>query len=828
MVSEKKITNKDSYNAKSIQALEGLQAVRKRPGMYIGDVTKRGFHHLVFEVIDNCVDEALAGHCDKIEININEDESISLEDNGRGIPVDMHAQKKKPAVEVILTTLHAGGKFDSKTYAVSGGLHGVGVTVVNFLSEFLEVEISRDGSVWHQRYELGKVASKLKPIRKSSKTGSKITFKPDSSIFEPVINTSGRYDFEPKFDFDYLCNRIRELAFLNGGLKLSINDLRTSKSETFFYKGGINSFVEFLNKGKKIVNNPVFISGSKEGTVVEIAIQYNEGYSENVYSYVNNINTIEGGTHLSGFRSALTRSINKYAKDQNLFKNQNIQITGDDTREGLGAVISIKVPEPKFEGQTKTKLGNSETSGIVESLMNDFLSDFFEKNPSQAKKIVGKSIDAAKAREAAKKARDLTRRKSALDLGSLPGKLADCQEKDPEKSELFIVEGESAGGSAKQGRDRKTQAVLPLKGKVINVQKARLDKVLSNDEIGTLITAMGVGAPDISKDPESVNAVDISKLRYGKIILMTDADIDGSHIRTLLLTFFYNHYKELIRRKKLFIAQPPLFKLRKGSKDTYIQDEGGLDDFLLENSINELISEESLKKNNMTKVDMLKSISHFRRFKVFLDNLQRSGMDERVLNIVIPIAEKLESSDLNKFEKPILKELKRLEEVQPLIDYSFTKESNSSFIFNVKNQGRQKETVISSAFLESQLFLKSVSEFSNSMKNIKFPLKLSSISGDVYEFENLEGLLTKLSEIGKKGYSIQRYKGLGEMNPEQLWETTLDPSIRVLREVTIADVEDIEQDNKERNLFEDLMGDQVEPRKKIIEDNALYVSNLDI
>jgi len=389
MASEKKTVSKNNYNAKSIQALEGLQAVRKRPGMYIGDVVKRGFHHLVFEVIDNCVDEALAGFCDEINIIINEDESISLEDNGRGIPVDMHPQKKKPAVEVILTTLHAGGKFDSKTYAVSGGLHGVGVTVVNFLSEFLEVEISRDGAVWHQRYEFGKVASKLKSIKKSSKTGSKITFRPDSKIFEPVINTNGRYDFEPKFDFEYLCNRIRELAFLNGGLKLAINDKRVDKSETFFYKGGINSFVEHLNKGKKTVNSkPIFIQGSKEGTVVEIAIQYNEGYSENVYSYVNNINTIEGGTHLTGFRGALTRSINKYAKDQNLFKNQSIQITGDDTREGLGAVVSIKVPEPKFEGQTKTKLGNSETSGIVESLMNDFLGDFFEKNPSQAKKIV--------------------------------------------------------------------------------------------------------------------------------------------------------------------------------------------------------------------------------------------------------------------------------------------------------------------------------------------------------------------------------------------------------------------------------------------------------
>ena len=587
--------------------------------------------------------------------------------------------------------------------------------------------------------------------------------------------------------------------------------------------------VEHLNNGKKVVNSkPIFIKGSKEGTIVEIAIQYNDGYSENIYSYVNNINTIEGGTHLSGFRSALTRSINKYAKDQNLFKNQNIQITGDDTREGLAAVVSIKVPEPKFEGQTKTKLGNSETSGIVESLMNDFLGDFFEKNPSQAKKIVGKSIDAAKAREAAKKARDLTRRKSALDLGSLPGKLADCQEKDPEKSELFIVEGESAGGSAKQGRDRKTQAVLPLKGKVINVQKARLDKVLSNDEIGTLITAMGVGAPVMSSEIDGDDGIDIEKLRYGKIILMTDADIDGSHIRTLLLTFFYNHYKELIRKKKLFIAQPPLFKLRKGNKDTYIQDEDGLDDFLLENSINELITKESLKKNNITNEDLLKSIAHFRRYNVYLDNLERSGMDLRILNILVPLIHEMKDVNVSGIEKKIAKEFKKARIENPLIEYSYSKESENSLIFSVKNQGRIKDSTINSSFLESQIFNEAIKEYSNSMSKISFPISLESKAGDIYEFTSLNSLLDKLSEIGKKGYSIQRYKGLGEMNPEQLWETTLDPTLRVLKEVTIADIEDIDKDSKESNLFEDLMGDQVEPRKKIIEDNALYLSLIHI
>ena len=494
----------------------------------------------------------------------------------------------------------------------------------------------------------------------------------------------------------------------------------------------------------------------------------------------------------------------------------------------MAAVVSIKVPEPKFEGQTKTKLGNSETSGIVESLMNDFLGDFFEKNPSQAKKIVGKSIDAAKAREAAKKARDLTRRKSALDLGSLPGKLADCQEKDPEKSELFIVEGESAGGSAKQGRDRKTQAVLPLKGKVINVQKARLDKVLSNDEIGTLITAMGVGAPVMPSEIDGDDGIDIEKLRYGKIILMTDADIDGSHIRTLLLTFFYNHYKELIRKKKLFIAQPPLFKLKKGNKDTYIQDEDGLDDFLLENSINELITKESLKKNNITNEDLLKSISHFRRYKVYLDNLERSGMDLRILNILVPLIHGMKDVNVSGIEKKIAKEFKKARIENPLIEYSYSKESENSLIFSVKNQGRIKDSTINSSFLESQIFNEAIKEYSNSMSKISFPISLESKAGDIYEFTSLSSLLDKLSEIGKKGYSIQRYKGLGEMNPEQLWETTLDPTLRVLKEVTIADIEDIDKDSKESNLFEDLMGDQVEPRKKIIEDNALYVSNLDI
>ena len=813
------------YSAKSIQALEGLQAVRKRPGMYIGDVVKRGFHHLVYEVLDNCVDEALAGYCDTIKININRDESISIEDNGRGIPVDKHPVKKKPAVEVILTTLHAGGKFDSKTYAVSGGLHGVGVTVVNFLSEYLEVEICRDGSKWHQRYEIGKVATKLKSIGKSKSTGTKIIFKPDKEIFKPVIDTNGKYDFEPKFDYQYLSNRLRELAFLNSGLKILIYDERSDQGETFYYKGGLVSYVEHLNSGKKTISKPILIKGQKDDTIVEISVQYNEGYSENIFSYVNNINTIEGGTHLSGFRSALTRSINKYAKDQNLLKNQNIQITGDDTREGLTSVVSIKVPEPKFEGQTKTKLGNSETAGIVESLLNDSLGEYFEKNPSHAKKIVNKSIDAAKAREAAKKARDLTRRKSALDLGSLPGKLADCQEKDPEKCELFIVEGESAGGSAKQGRDRKTQAVLPLKGKVINVQKARLDKVLSNDEIGTLITAMGLGAPKVSTDENEV--MDISKLRYGKIILMTDADIDGSHIRTLLLTFYYNHYKELLRNKKLYIAQPPLFKVKRGNKESYLQDEVSLDNFLLENSINEIVSDDTLKKLNLSQKDMIDKISYYIRYKNILDNLSRSNIDIRVLNIIVPLISYGKKFASKEFISDLRNDIESFNNLG-LGKITFDLKDKETINFIIKDKGRESQSMIDINFINSSLLESCVDEFSKSVSGLSFPFELKTKTDAAYKINNLETLYNLLIDLGKKGFSIQRYKGLGEMNPDQLWETTLNPNTRMLREVNIADIEDLDKDSKESILFEELMGDQVEPRKKIIEDNALYVTNLDI
>ena len=813
------------YSAKSIQALEGLQAVRKRPGMYIGDVVKRGFHHLVYEVLDNCVDEALAGYCDTIKININRDESISIEDNGRGIPVDKHPVKKKPAVEVILTTLHAGGKFDSKTYAVSGGLHGVGVTVVNFLSEYLEVEICRDGSKWHQRYEIGKVVTKLKSIGKSKSTGTKIIFKPDKEIFKPVINTNGKYDFEPKFDYQYLSNRLRELAFLNSGLKILIYDERSDQGETFYYKGGLVSYVEHLNSGKKTISKPILIKGQKDDTIVEISVQYNEGYSENIFSYVNNINTIEGGTHLSGFRSALTRSINKYAKDQNLLKNQNIQITGDDTREGLTSVVSIKVPEPKFEGQTKTKLGNSETAGIVESLLNDSLGEYFEKNPSHAKKIVNKSIDAAKAREAAKKARDLTRRKSALDLGSLPGKLADCQEKDPEKCELFIVEGESAGGSAKQGRDRKTQAVLPLKGKVINVQKARLDKVLSNDEIGTLITAMGLGAPKVSTDENEV--MDISKLRYGKIILMTDADIDGSHIRTLLLTFYYNHYKELLRNKKLYIAQPPLFKVKRGNKESYLQDEVSLDNFLLENSINEIVSDDTLKKLNLSQKDMIDKISYYIRYKNILDNLSRSNIDIRVLNIIVPLISYGKKFASKEFISDLRNDIESFNNLG-LGKITFDLKDKETINFIIKDKGRESQSMIDINFINSSLIESCVDEFTKSVSGLSFPFELKTKTDSAYKINNLETLYNLLIDLGKKGFSIQRYKGLGEMNPDQLWETTLNPNTRMLREVNIADIEDLDKDSKESILFEELMGDQVEPRKKIIEDNALYVTNLDI
>jgi len=791
-------SNKD-YQADSIKVLEGLAAVRKRPAMYIGSTGVNGLHHLVYEVVDNSIDEALAGYCDDIVVTLHLDNSVTVEDNGRGIPVGMHSTQNKSAAEVVMTVLHAGGKFDSDTYKVSGGLHGVGVSVVNALSHKLDLEIRREGNVWTQSYQRGVPDAPLAKGQETNRRGTKITFWADPEIFETT-----------EFSFEILSRRLRELAFLNGGVKIRIIDERSEKEHEFVYEGGIISFVEYLNRAKNALHaKPIYFRGEKEGVDIEVAIQYNDGYDEKVFSFANNINTHEGGTHLVGFKAALTRTMNTYATANNLLKNVKAAISGDDLREGMTAVISVKVPDPQFEGQTKTKLGNSEIKGYVETLMNEKLAIFLEENPQVAKKILEKGIDAARAREAARKARDLTRRKGALEGLALPGKLADCQEKDPALCEIYLVEGDSAGGSAKQGRDRRYQAILPLKGKILNVEKARFDKMLTSNEIRTLITAMGtsIGKEDF----------DVSKLRYHRIIIMTDADVDGSHIRTLLLTFFFRQMPELVERGHLYIAQPPLYKAKRGKKEIYLKDEAALQDYLLDEGVEGM----TVKLEKLGKVlrgkQIIPTLRNILDFNEHFAKMVHKGINAEILKIFVRGKVQNGFADLEDLT-PVAEKLKAIE---PRADYQVLQDP-PRILFSLGNLRSRID--LSTLELISSHEYKLLLQAYRQVEEICLDdtAAISGESGEATVVSDRQELLDFFFARARKGQYIQRYKGLGEMNPEQLWETTMDPEKRILLQVKIEDA--VEADE----IFTVLMGDQVEPRREFIETNALNVSNLDV
>ena len=789
------------YTAQSIKVLKGLEAVRKRPAMYIGSTGPNGLHHLVYEVVDNSIDEVLAGYCSEIDVIIHVDCSVTVIDNGRGIPVGMHKKEKRPAPEVVMTTLHAGGKFDAKSYQISGGLHGVGVSVVNALSSRLDLEIKRDGGVYSQSYERGKVVTKLKRIGKTKKTGTKVTFEPDKEIFDSV-----------EFHFEILSQRLRELSFLNKGLKITLVDERSDKMNEFLYKGGIKEFVQYLNQNKTILNpKPIYFEYKKDSVLMEMALQYNASYSETIFSFVNNINTTEGGTHLIGFKAGLTRSINSYANANNLIKGLDQNLSGDDTREGLCAVLSLKIINPQFEGQTKTKLGNSEVKGIVESIVNEQLSTYLEENPTVAKKVVLKILEAARAREAARTARDLARRKGVLESTSLPGKLADCQEKDPAHSEIFIVEGDSAGGSAKQARDRRHQAILPLKGKILNVEKAKFDKIIKSEEIGVIISALGAGVEQAD--------FNLEKLRYHKVIIMTDADVDGSHIRTLIMTFFYRQMPQLVENGHLYIAQPPLYKITKGKSIQYLRDERSYEKYIITK-----ISEEFKVKMNRQKEYI--SGEKFRKFlhriiakKNFIQLLERKNYPFFLIDILLSSG--VEDTDF-------LRKKNQLEKIQSLLtekgitsDLSLDEEHGlHELAVNFQINGMKVSCKVNYDFVTSAEY-RNLCKIHKELESFRAPFHVLSDSENV-KIENEAKLLDFLFQRAKKGVVIQRYKGLGEMAPQQLWETTMDPEERYLLKVTIQDA--VEADK----VFTILMGEDVESRRNFIEENALEAQNLDI
>ncbi|HEY7337246.1 MAG TPA: DNA topoisomerase (ATP-hydrolyzing) subunit B [Bryobacteraceae bacterium] len=795
------------YDSSSIKVLEGLEAVRLRPAMYIGSTGEAGLHHLVYEVVDNSVDEALAGYCTEINVTIHEDDSVTVMDNGRGIPVDMHPEEGVSAAQVVMTKLHAGGKFDSNTYKVSGGLHGVGVSVVNALSESLELEIWRDGFTWEQEYQRGDPKAPLARAGKAGrKTGTKVTFRPDSSIMDAT-----------KFNFDTLAQRLRELAFLNKGLKITLTDEREDppKSTEFHFSGGISEFIKHLNKGKNVLHDkPISFEGERElpnGGVLsmEVALQYNDTYGESVFSFANNINTVDGGTHLSGFRSALTRTINAAGQQGGLFKDVKENLTGDDVREGLTAVISVKLPQPQFEGQTKGKL-NSDIQGYVVQLVNEKLGEFFDKNSAVMKKIVSKAIDAARAREAARKARDLTRRKGALDSGGLPGKLADCQERDPERCELFLVEGESAGGTAKGGRDRRYQAILPLRGKILNVEKARYDKMLGHEEIRAMITAIGTGIGKEDFDP--------ARLRYGKIIIMTDADVDGSHIRTLLLTFFFRHMQELIKRGNIFVAQPPLYRIKRGKSEKYIKDDKEFTREILRRAT-ENLSVELADKAKLEGTELRNFLMQLDEFQIAFRRLERRLRDPRVVEVLTRMDLAIDTkADFT--EKANMEALQKALKAAGLTSELKHEEEHSAWMATFRDPTNAERAI--NVELAAQPEYKRVRSLARqSMKFNKPPFVVVKDS----HRETIAGwrdLLNHVKNEGTREVNVQRYKGLGEMNAEQLWETTMNAETRTLLKVSLEDLVQSDQ------IFTTLMGEDVESRRKFIEENALDVRNLDV